>query len=335
MFASTNQNQNDNMSYYNGLSKPLWVNQTLKEEDDENDQDTTYGLSSTYNWKAVGSSPRRMSISGLQQQMIEDQVNNKSGLLGIDDFTDIKRRNRAASTPISPMGLNNDLFSYQFSAATMSPASLVDAKTEDATENYYALRQAQQRQQQQQQQWNERNWSPSQTNPNALWNQEMSLKTNANLTEEDHVDLSEKSGSYTINNGSHPSTPVALPTPPMVTLTTTTTPAITSAINLSSLPSTPESQPAAGEGVETKKNDIESDEKEASIPKQKPAVGKIRINTNFDRDGKLENPENKEVHGRQYRSSSISVGSFNAQQLQPTIPETNEDQMPSFLKPNN
>jgi len=27
MFAS---NQNDNMSYYNGLSKPLWINQTLK-----------------------------------------------------------------------------------------------------------------------------------------------------------------------------------------------------------------------------------------------------------------------------------------------------------------
>jgi hypothetical protein len=337
MFAS---NQNDNMSYYNGLSKPLWINQTLKEEDEENGQEIPYGLSNTDNWKAVGSPPRRMSISGLQQQMIEDQINSKNGLLGIDDFTDIKRRNRAASTPVPPMGLSNDLFSYQFNAATMSPASLVDAKTEDATENYYALRQAQQRQQQQQ--WNERNWSPSQTNPNALWNQELSLKSNANansITEEDH-DLSEKSG---FNNGSHPSTPVALPTPPMVTLTTadtTAAPAMTSAINVASLPSTPESQPASGEGNEVKKSETESAEKETTLPKQKPAVGKIRINTNFNRDGKLELPENKEVHGRQYRSSSISVGSFNAQQLQPAIPEADEDQMnkqdmSSFLKPNN
>lgn len=29
MFTTTNQNQHDNMSYYNGL-KPMWVNQPLK-----------------------------------------------------------------------------------------------------------------------------------------------------------------------------------------------------------------------------------------------------------------------------------------------------------------
>jgi len=347
MFTTTNQNQNDNMSYYNSLSKPLWVNQTLKEEDEENGQDIPFGLSNPDNWKAVGSPPRRMSISGLQQQMIDDKINNKSGLLGIDDFNEIKRRNRAASTPVPPMGLNNDLFSYQFNAATMSPASLADSKIEDSTENYYALRQAQQRQQQQQQ-WNERNWSPSQANPNALWNQEMSLKSNVNannVTEEDRAELSEKSSSFAINNGSHPSTPVALPTPPMVTLTSTdtaTAPALTTTINLSSLPSTPESQSAQiiAEGSESKKSDTESSEKDTAT-KQKPAVGKIRINTNFNRDGKLELPENKEVHGRQYRSSSISVGSFNSQQLlQPSILEVDEDQMAkqnmtNFFKPNN
>jgi len=328
MFTANNQNQHDNMSYYNGL-KPLWVNQPLKEEDEENGQTNPYGLSGTEAWKVVGSPPRRMSISGLQQQMIDDKVDAKN-LLTVDDFNEIKRRSRAASTPVPPMGLNNDLFSYQLNAATMSPSS-IDAKTEEPNADaYYALRQAQ-AQKLQQQQWN------------AYY--QANAKTNS-ITEEDRNELSEKSNSYAVNNGSVPSTPVALPTPPMVTLTTdsNSAPAVTTTINISSLPSTPESQPAqptnATEGTEeTAVNDTEvstNDEKSTlAMAKQKPTVGKIRINTNFNRDGKLEPPENNEVHGRQYRSSSISVGSFNMQQLQPTIHEAEEGQLNNYLKPNN
>jgi len=341
MFATTNQNQNDNMSYYNNL-KSFWANQPLKEEDEENMQNIPYNLSNNETWKAIGSSPRRMSISGLQQQMIDDKINGKGGLLGIDEFPEIKRRNRAISTPVQPMFLNNELLNYQLNAATMSPASLIDAKSDEAMDNYYAIRQAQQRQQ-----WNERNWSPSQNNPSALWNQEMSLKTNTNsnsVTEEDRGELSEKSGSYALNNGSHPSTPVALPTPPLVTLTAadsaTATPAVTTTINLSSLPSTPESQSVQiNEGNETKDTDVNSDKEAISMSKQKPNVAKIRINTNLVRDGKVETPENKEIHGR-FRSSSVSVGSFNVPQLQPVIQEADENQlnrqtMSSYMKPNN
>jgi len=331
MFAANSQNQHDNMSFYNGL-KPMWVNQPLKEEDEENGQDIPFGLNNTEAWKVVGSPPRRMSISGLQQQMIDDKVGAKN-LLTVDDFNEIKRRNRAASTPVPPMGLNNDLFSYQLNAATMSPSS-IDAKTEESNADaYYALRQAQaQAQKLQQQQWN------------AYY--QANAKANNSITEEDRNEVSEKSSSYVVNNGSIPSTPVALPTPPMVTLTTdsSSAPAVTTTINISSLPSTPESQSAQPANTnentdDANANDNEistSSEKEAvAMPKQKPAVGKIRINTNFNRDGKLEPPENNEVHGRQYRSSSISVGSFNMQQLQPTIHESDEDQLNNYLKPSN
>ncbi|ORY70729.1 PSP1-domain-containing protein [Neocallimastix californiae] len=331
MFTTTNQNQNDNMSYYNGL-KPMWVNQPLKEEDEENGQDVSYGLNNNDAWKVIGNTPRRMSISGLQQQMIDDKVGSKN-LLTVDDFNEIKKRNRAASTPVPPMGLNNDLLAYQLSVTPLSPTS-VDSKTEESNADaYYALRQAQQRQQQQ---WN----AYYQVSAN-------NAKANS-ITEEEHGELSEKSGSYTANNGSHPSTPVALPTPPMVTITTTdvsAAPAITTTMNISSLPSTPESQPAqpvsTTEGSENgKANDTEGsakDEKEAlAVTKPKPAVGKIRINTNFNFDGKLEHPDNNEMQGRQYRSSSISVGTFNTlPQLQPTIHEEDEDQMNNYLKPKN
>jgi len=325
MFTTTNQNQHDNMSYYNGL-KPMWVNQPLKEEDEENNDA----------WKVIGNTPRRMSISGLQQQMIDDKVGSKN-LLTVDDFNEIKKRNRAASTPVPPMGLNNDLLGYQLSVAPLSPTS-VDSKTEESNADaYYALRQAQaQAQQRQQQQWN----AYYQASAN-------NAKTNS-ITEEEHGELSEKSGSYTANNGSHPSTPVALPTPPMVTITTTdvsTAPAITTTMNISSLPSTPESQPAqpasTTEGSENgKANDTEGSakgEKETlTVTKPKPAIGNIRINTNFNFDGKLELPENNEMQGRQYRSSSISVGTFNTlPQLQPTIHEEDEDQMNNYLKPSN
>jgi hypothetical protein len=326
MFTTTNQNQHDNMSYYNGL-KPMWVNQPLKEEDEENGQDVSYGLNNNDAWKVIGNTPRRMSISGLQQQMIDDKVGSKN-LLTVDDFNEIKKRNRAASTPVPPMGLNNDLLAYQLSVTPLSPTS-VDSKTEESNADaYYALRQ--------QQQWN----AYYQVSAN-------NAKANS-ITEEEHGELSEKSGSYTANNGSHPSTPVALPTPPMVTITTTdvsAAPAITTTMNISSLPSTPESQPAqpvsTTEGSENgKANDTEGsakDEKEAlAVTKPKPAVGKIRINTNFNFDGKLEHPDNNEMQGRQYRSSSISVGTFNTlPQLQPTIHEEDEDQMNNYLKPKN
>jgi hypothetical protein len=325
MFTTTNQNQHDNMSYYNGL-KPMWVNQPLK-EDEENGQDVSYGLNNNDAWKVIGNTPRRMSISGLQQQMIDDKVGSKN-LLTVDDFNEIKKRNRAASTPVPPMGLNNDLLAYQLSVTPLSPTS-VDSKTEESNADaYYALRQ--------QQQWN----AYYQVSAN-------NAKANS-ITEEEHGELSEKSGSYTANNGSHPSTPVALPTPPMVTITTTdvsAAPAITTTMNISSLPSTPESQPAqpvsTTEGSENgKANDTEGsakDEKEAlAVTKPKPAVGKIRINTNFNFDGKLEHPDNNEMQGRQYRSSSISVGTFNTlPQLQPTIHEEDEDQMNNYLKPKN
>jgi len=297
------------------------------EEDEENGQDVSYGLNNNDAWKVIGNTPRRMSISGLQQQMIDDKVGSKN-LLTVDDFNEIKKRNRAASTPVPPMGLNNDLLAYQLSVTPLSPTS-VDSKTEESNADaYYALRQ--------QQQWN----AYYQVSAN-------NAKANS-ITEEEHGELSEKSGSYTANNGSHPSTPVALPTPPMVTITTTdvsAAPAITTTMNISSLPSTPESQPAqpvsTTEGSENgKANDTEGsakDEKEAlAVTKPKPAVGKIRINTNFNFDGKLEHPDNNEMQGRQYRSSSISVGTFNTlPQLQPTIHEEDEDQMNNYLKPKN
>jgi hypothetical protein len=350
MFATNNQNQQD-MSYYNNL-KPLWANQTLKEEDEENGQDIPYGLSNAETWKVVGSPPRRMSISGLQQQMIDDKAAAASkNLLTVEDYEELKRRNRAASTPVPPLGLGNDLFSYPFSP--------VDNKTEEATDNYYALQaqaQAQalkqQQQQQQQKQWNDRIYSPSQNNV-SFWNQEMALKSNVNansITEEERAEMSEKSSSYAMNNNSHPSTPVALPTPPLVTITntdTTSAPTITTPLNISSLPSTPESQPAQSTGnmesneVNSIKESLINDEKEVlPTQKQRPAIGKIRINTNFNRDGKLESLDNNELHGRKFRSSSFSVGSFNAQQLQPTIQETDENQMNkqdmnNYLKPNN
>jgi len=355
MFANS-QNQSDSMPYYNNGLKQLWTSQTLKEEDEENVQDIQYGLSNAEAWNVIGNSPRRMSISGLQQQMIEDKLNAKGNLLGIDEFNEIKRRNRAASTPVPPLGLGNDLFSYQYNAATMSPISLVDAKTEESTDNYYALRQAQQlkQQQQQQQQWNERILSPTQGIPTTLWNQEMSLKANVNansITEEDRAELSEKSGSYGVNNGSHPSTPVVLPTPPVVTLTTadtSTAPAMTSTINVSSLPSTPESQPTQPPATTEEKDGVKVGDVKTSISgskdnlamsKQKPALGKIRINTNLHLDNKLDIPDNKEIHNR-YRSSSVSAGSFNISQLQPTINEVDEDQlnnpdMTTYLKPSN
>jgi len=333
MFTSTNQNQQDNMAYYNGLN-PMWANQSLKEEE-KNGQDIPYGLNNTDAWKVIGSPSRRLSITGLQQQMMDDKV-SANNLLSVDSFNEIKRRNRAASTPVPPIGLNNDLFSYQFNAAALSPSS-IDVKTEESNADaYYALRQAQAQAQlqaqRQQQQWN------------AYYQANANNKANS-MTEEDHVELSENSSSYVVNNGSHPSTPVALPTPPMVTITTTdttTASTVTTTINISSVPSTPESkntQPVnTAEGSETAKaNDIESSansEKETlTANKQKPAVGKIRINTNFNNEGKLEVPESNEAQNR-HRSSSFTVGALNAQQLQPIIHETNEDQMNNYLKPN-
>ncbi|KAG4101436.1 PSP1-domain-containing protein [Neocallimastix lanati (nom. inval.)] len=336
MFTSNNQNQQDNIAYFNGLN-PMWANQSLKEEE-KNGQDIPYGLNNTDAWKVIGSPQRRMSISGLQQQMIDDKVNTNN-LLSVDSFNEIKRRNRAASTPVPPIGLNNDLFSYQFNAAALSPSS-IDVKTEESNADaYYALRQAQaqaqiQAQRQQQQQWN------------AYYQANVNNKAKS-MTEEDNGEISEKSSSYAINNGSHPSTPVALPTPPMVTLTTTdttTTSAVTTTINISSVPSTPESKNAqpintAEDTENAKANDNESSansEKETlTTTKQKSALGKIKINTNFNNEGKLEVPKSNETQNR-HRSSSFTVGALNAQQLQPpVIHDIDENQMNNFLKPNN